>query len=122
MWDISAAGHIDAGEEPRAGAMRELAEELGVAPEARGGADLQYISTIKQESLLNTGETNREFQDVYIVQADLPISAFAFNDDEVAGVRYVHYKELGRRLAAGDPEILPQPQEYGLLFEFLDKK
>jgi len=33
-WDTSAAGHLDAGEDYHAAALRELAEELGVAPDA----------------------------------------------------------------------------------------
>lgn len=31
-WDTSAAGHLDAGEDYAAAALRELSEELGVAP------------------------------------------------------------------------------------------
>ena len=30
MWDISAAGHVSAGEEPIVSAVRELEEELGI--------------------------------------------------------------------------------------------
>ena len=33
-WDTSAAGHLDAGEDYHAAALRELGEELGVAPDA----------------------------------------------------------------------------------------
>lgn len=43
-WDISGAGHIKAGENAIAGALRELKEKLGVETKEE---DLQQIVTIK---------------------------------------------------------------------------
>lgn len=42
MWDHSAAGHVDAGEEPEESAKRELHEELGIIAN-----NLAFISTYK---------------------------------------------------------------------------
>lgn len=35
MWDISAAGHVDAGEEPIVAALREMEEEIGLSVKTR---------------------------------------------------------------------------------------
>jgi isopentenyldiphosphate isomerase len=115
MWDISAAGHIVAGEEPMAGAMRELREELGEKAGIRD-EDLRHICTLKHESTLNTGDANREFSDVYLVRTELPAEAFTFDDGEVARVEYMPWRELKRRIDEGDSSILPHPEEYALLF------
>ena len=45
-WDISAAGHIESGDESRPTAVRELAEELGVIC-AEG--DLDFLGTVPAE-------------------------------------------------------------------------
>ncbi|MDD4820093.1 MAG: NUDIX domain-containing protein, partial [Flavobacteriales bacterium] len=46
MWDISVAGHIDAGETPLEGALREMREEIGVVKDEK---DFEYYTTIHME-------------------------------------------------------------------------
>ncbi|MEY2564158.1 MAG: rRNA (adenine1518-N6/adenine1519-N6)-dimethyltransferase [Verrucomicrobiota bacterium] len=61
LWDSSAAGHVDAGEEYDATAVRELQEELGVA------AELTRVAKLPASE--NTG---REFIWLYRAQHDGP--------------------------------------------------
>jgi 16S rRNA (adenine1518-N6/adenine1519-N6)-dimethyltransferase len=49
LWDSSAAGHVDAGEEYDAAAARELQEELGVSAELRRVAKLSASEKTGQE-------------------------------------------------------------------------
>ncbi len=53
-WDSSVGGHLQPGEKPRDGALREMREELGVAPEAlhaahdylwRSDRETEYVRT-----------------------------------------------------------------------------
>ncbi len=56
LWDTSAAGHLDSGEGYLAAAIRELAEELGVAPDA----PLEALFKVEASNL-----TGQEFVWVY---------------------------------------------------------
>jgi isopentenyldiphosphate isomerase len=71
LWDSSASGHLDAGEDYDAAAVRELGEELGwkvTEPPAR------WLR------LLACAETGHEFVWVYRLQADGP---FTLHPDEI---------------------------------------
>ncbi|MBE2179320.1 MAG: ribosomal RNA small subunit methyltransferase A [Chthoniobacterales bacterium] len=61
VWDSSAAGHLEPGEDYAAGATRETEEELGIRP------DLQPLGKIRACS--NTG---REFVEVFRARHDGP--------------------------------------------------
>jgi isopentenyldiphosphate isomerase len=69
-FDTSSAGHIQAGDEPRESALRELKEELGIEAEKE---DLDYAGTFR-------------------IQYDLEFHGKPFRDNEVAFV-YVYRKE-----------------------------
>ncbi len=114
MWDISAAGHISAGESVLEGAVRELKEELGVSADKE---QFKHLFTVKQ----NKNPKNREFAEVYLVKLDLPVSQYVFEDDEVAEVKYIPYKVLQRMVEEKAEGILQHEEEYRRLFEFLDK-
>ncbi len=65
LWDVSCAGHIQAGGASRHAAVRELQEELGlfVQPEA-----LQYLFRVPSFFVLNKGSfIDREMVDVYLL-------------------------------------------------------
>ena len=47
-WDISSAGHLDAGEEPLQGAVRELKEELGITVP---GSGLRPVGVLRSERI-----------------------------------------------------------------------
>ena len=59
LWDHSAAGHVDVGEEPEEAAKRELLEELGVKTDK-----LEFISTYKTQNS-DKGKTLNRFWYVY---------------------------------------------------------
>ena len=69
MWDISAAGHVSAGEDSETSALREIEEEIGVRLK---GADLQHLGSLTQQSVLNEGtHINNEHNDVYLVEMEI---------------------------------------------------
>jgi 16S rRNA (adenine1518-N6/adenine1519-N6)-dimethyltransferase len=63
LWDSSAAGHVEAGEDYDATAIRELEEELGVTTELSRVAKLPASEQTGQEFIwLYRGEHNGPFQ------------------------------------------------------------
>jgi 16S rRNA (adenine1518-N6/adenine1519-N6)-dimethyltransferase len=63
-WDSSCAGHLDAGESYRSGAVRELHEELGLAD----AGSLRRIARIKA-----CPETGWEFVELFRTSSDAPV-------------------------------------------------
>jgi len=73
VWDSSAAGHVDSGEEYDASAVRELGEELGLT----GGVEVERWFRLEA-----TPETGMEFCWVYRVRHEGP---FVLQASEVRG-------------------------------------
>ncbi len=82
--DITAAGHLLAGEKVADG-IREIAEELGIAPSY---SDLQPVGIIKEQIILNDF-IDKEFCHVYLYKYDRAIESFVLQAQEVAGILQV---------------------------------
>ncbi len=79
--DLSATGHLDAGESPIEG-IRELTEELGIAPDPSELVPLG-VRLLADDS----GEgTNRERTHVFLLADDRPLDEFEPDPDEVDGL------------------------------------
>lgn len=113
-WDISAAGHIKAGEDVLTGAIREMKEELDLLVDKE---ELQYIATVKS---IKNGK-NKEFQYVYLVRCNKDIQEYHFEDGEVSEVKYIYYEELEKMVAERVEGLLIHEEEYKYLFEFIRK-
>jgi isopentenyldiphosphate isomerase len=122
-WDVSAAGHIAAGEESAPTALRELEEELGLCD-----GHVDFLFTARTEA---TGETerhgpfcDREFQDVYLYvpdgYEDVQIEDVQLQQDEVECVRWWDIEQYMRALAQPDQGFVPRSPDYVTkLFPFL---
>lgn len=89
LVDLSATGHLAAGEQPRDG-VRELSEELGV--------DLDPSALIELGVRRMVDETvegvNREFCHVFLARDDRPLSGYDPDPAEVSGVVEVRVDDL----------------------------
>lgn len=84
-FDITVAGHLVAGETPK-DAVREIEEELGFAV---GFEQLTHLVTIKEEAdgvYHGKRILDREVSDVFGYAADLELTQFRLQEEEVAGV------------------------------------
>jgi isopentenyl-diphosphate delta-isomerase type 1 len=107
-WDSSASGHLGAGEDYDATAVRELAEEIGWQPAA---APRRLFKLAARE------ETGREFVWVYAVAGEGP---FRLDPDELAGGAWFTPAEIDRLLATAPQGFAASfvyywPQARGLL-------
>ncbi|HEV7663985.1 MAG TPA: NUDIX domain-containing protein [Chloroflexota bacterium] len=82
LWDASAAGHWRYGETAQE-AAREIAEELGLDVDFR---KLTYRGREVSERVFPNGLTDREHHQVYVLDSDLPLSAYRPDPREVIGV------------------------------------
>jgi isopentenyldiphosphate isomerase len=110
-WDISAAGHIESGDESRPTAVRELAEELGVICVED---DLEWLGCVPAEQA-DLGGCNC-FEDVYLLRCDSKTTAFAVGEAEVTDVAWMPIHTLESKLKTGDPNVVPRTPEYQTAF------
>ncbi len=107
LWDISVAGHVDAGESATDAAIREAFEELGLRFEPH---ELTHLGTLRYQAVLNGGTyLENEFHEVYFVRRDVDPATLLLDREEVAEVALVRPDALEAY------ELVPHPESYALL-------
>jgi isopentenyldiphosphate isomerase len=127
-WDKSVGGHVDAGEEHDAAAVREAGEELfddgrssrvRLCPDedsfraALGTEDLSRHAVFRRVALHHGLRDVRHGPEgglhsvvfrvaVYLGRCDVPLEGFRPQPAEIAGLRYFPAREVDRMLAEGE--------------------
>ena len=87
-WEMSAAGHVDAGESPLDTCVREIKEELGIDIEKE---KIEYLTEwIIDEEL--------ELAQVYLVRKDIPINNMCIEREELDDIKWLSYNEFVKLL------------------------
>lgn len=119
-WDISVAGHIPAGLSPKEGAVKEAAEELGLAIRTE---DLVFMGKVLSCQYQQEGESpfqDREFHHLYLViLPPRPIESFSFPDGEVTALCWLPLPEFFDRIRSKDPDIAPHPEAFAMVQRWL---
>jgi len=118
LLDISAAGHIDVGEDPQQAAIRETKEEIGfdVQPE-----DLMPIGRHRTVLKMDSQNIENEFRWVYLLEFKDGMT-FALQQSEVADVHWMTLESFRRAVLPGDGSFVPQGNDYfQLLIDAIEK-
>lgn len=100
LWDMSASGHIPAGQSPLQSLLREIEEEIGVRVEEK---DLKLLGKYKRQELHNNGKfIENEFDFIYILNKDIALSQIQLQEEEVEDIKYVSTAEFKTMLKNGD--------------------
>ncbi|MDO7172759.1 NUDIX hydrolase [Mariniflexile sp. AS56] len=86
MWDVSVAGHIDAGETPKQGAIREAQEEIGFTVLE---SSLQPIGVFECFQSYDNGIIDNEFHNTFIAEITEPLSVLKRQEEEVEALKFV---------------------------------
>ena len=125
MWDISAAGHITAGDESVSTAIREVEEELGIRLPADS---LELLFVYRQESTDRGGAfVNNEFNDVYMctLPKAIPVEKFDVQPEEVEAVDWFSVDFIEKAWREMRPGFVPQNAsecDYGKLFSIIRER
>lgn len=117
MWDISAAGHVAAGELSENAALRELREELGLE---RSPNQIRFLfTTPTRYQNPATGLTDNEITDVYLTEFDSTVENIECGRTEVDEVLFIAPVTFARRIQMRDSELVAHNEEFCRLFSLL---
>lgn len=99
LWDVSVAGHVDAGETIEAAAIREAREEIGITISE---AQLIKIGVFECFQSYPNGLHDNEFHNTYIVEIKETLEDLSPQIDEVEALKFVSISEFYDKLNQSD--------------------
>ena len=121
-YDISAAGHVAAGDNYLETAYRELKEELGICA---GEGELEYIGMCRSHTKGIVGEkkwVDNEISAVYIYCKNIGTDSFRLQKEEVEDVRWIDYEECLKMIEEERINHCIQLREFLMLKEWQEKQ
>ena len=99
MYDTSSAGHIPAGDEPLASALRELEEELGIAAAPE---ELTFIGTFRtryEKEFHGKPFRDNEVTSVYLYDRPIDAASLRLQESEVSEVRWFDLDDVWNEIS-----------------------
>lgn len=91
-YHVAASGHIEAGDYPLVSAMRELAEELSIYPQAN---EMELLCILKQSDHVPAKNlNNKEFVYVYLFNYNGDITKLTLQEEEVDSIRWIEANQI----------------------------
>ena len=120
--DISSAGHVEAGMDFKATAIKELQEELGitVSPEELQEAFFQRYSSI--DEFRGEPFNNQEVNMIYLLEKDLDISNLTPQPEEVEEFVWMDASEIQKRIQANDKEFCLVEKEFNQVIDKINER
>ncbi len=117
MWDITAGGHVGAGEFGRQALIREVKEELNIEIDDN---DIKYL--VGSTSIDKIGDiTNKHYNECYIITKSIDISDIKVQKEEVSEVRYFQRNEILRRIENNYEGLTNKTGPWNFLKRILEK-
>ena len=111
MWDVSVAGHIDAGESVETGAIRETKEEINLTISEK---DLHKVGVFKCCQSYDNGINDNEFHHTFICELKVSLSELKPQEEEVEALKLVsidEFKSILKNIGANN-HFVPSNKAY----------
>lgn len=103
-YDISSAGHLPAGQEYLASALRELEEELGMKAREEDLIFLGIHKGYSEEMFYGKPFRNYEISHVYLYDRPVKISELHLQETEVESVKWMSLEQCFQKAKEKDPQ------------------
>ena len=118
VWDVSAAGSVDTGEEPITAALRETEEEIGlkIKPD-----NLEFIK-IKKSHMVYKEIINNEFIYLYFYKFDGNLDDLKIQAEELDDIKFFSINEMKQGLKNDRKKYLNHDNYWEEIFEEVEKR
>lgn len=103
-YDISSAGHVEAGKDYLESALREMKEELGIDAQPEDLQEVGFHRGSFEAVFHGKPFRDEELSMVYLYRKEVPISELTLQESEVESVRWMDYEECRRNIENGTLE------------------
>lgn len=111
LWDVSVAGHIGAGEQIEAAAVREIEEEIGLTISAQELKKIGVFTSVQKhhENLIDC-----EFHHTYIAELKVPLESLKKQESEVEDLQLTPLLKFSEETwgLANMKKYVPHSSEY----------
>jgi isopentenyldiphosphate isomerase len=122
LWDVSVAGHIDAGESMIEAAKREAQEEIGLTIHEK---DLENIGVFECFQKYDNGIVDNEFHNTFISELKVDISLLKLQKEEVEAVKLVSlegFKKILKHIGNDNHFVASNKSYYELVVHAIEQK
>lgn len=118
MWDITAGGHVLAGEFGFEAIIREIKEELGATVDRN---DILFLGSARSTNI--KGDIiNRHFNEYYVITKDLDEKTLILQPEEVSDIKWVDKEEVVRRIENGYDGLTEKTGCWNYLLKYFEWK
>lgn len=118
MWDITAGGHVLAGEFGFQSIIREAEEELGISLNKN---DITFVGSSISTNIQGN-IVNNHFNEFYIVNKDIDETTLKLQEEEVSEVKWVDKNEIIERIKDNYNGITAKEGCWEYLIKYYDWK
>ncbi|MEM9144271.1 MAG: NUDIX domain-containing protein, partial [Bacteroidota bacterium] len=91
LWDVSVAGHIGSGETPKASAVREVQEEIGLGI---AKVDLEKIGYFKSVHQHGANLIDCEYHHTFLCALKTPLESLKKQESEVEELKLISFAQF----------------------------
>ena len=120
LWDLSIAGHVPFGFDSVACAASEVMEELGyMLPKGVQLRDFRFMTSFRNQLPVSDTFLENQFYDFFVYNANIPLSEFKIQKEEVDEVRYATAFEIKSMAEQG--LFHPRTEWINVLYNYITK-